>query len=423
MLGHTYIGSEHLLFGLLQEGSGAAYTILSKKNITGDDILAIMIRTIGKGIQTRLTPSDLTPRCKRILEKAIMEAAGMNISYVGTEHILMSLLREKDCYAVKFLKELNVDCDYMYRTLSQTTLFNNDESRKTASSVVRKKEPAKAALIERYGKDLTAYARQQKLDPVIGREKEIHRVIQILSRRNKNNPCLIGEAGVGKTAVVEGLAQMIAQGSVPEDLEGKRLISLDLVAMLAGTKYRGEFEERLKNALEEVALSDNIILFIDEIHTIVGAGAAEGAIDAANILKPQLARGELRVIGATTTNEYRRYIEKDYALERRFQSVAVGEPSEQQAVEILKGLRDKYEAHHRIKITDKAIEAAVKMSARYINDRFLPDKAIDLIDEAASRARRTVSTPPEDIQALEEQLAKLREDKVAAINSQDFEGA
>lgn len=423
LLGHTYIGSEHLLLGLLLEGSGVAWAALRQKGIKAQDILEILVKTVGKGIQSKLSPSDLTPRCKRILENSILEAKKMEQDNVGTEHILMSILKEKESYGVKFLKELGIDCMQFYRELSDSlNLQTNDpiNQRKPAS---KKKDGAKGGMIEKFGHDLTEKARAGALDPVINRQKEIDRVIRILSRRSKNNPCLIGEAGVGKTAIAEGLAQKIVSGEVPAPLKGKRLIALDLVSMLAGTKYRGEFEERVKNTMDEVSSSEDVILFIDEIHTIIGAGAAEGAIDAANILKPQLSRGEIQVMGATTIKEYRKYIEKDYALERRFQSVMVDEPSEPDAIEILKGVRSQYEKHHRVKITDAAIEQAVRLSARYLNDRFLPDKALDLIDEAAAKVKMKSSSQPEELKKQELALQELKEQKEAAIHGQDFERA
>lgn len=423
LLGHTYIGSEHLLLGLILEGSGAAWAVLRQKGIQAQDILEVLIKTVGKGLQSKLSPADLTPRCKRILENAILEAQKMDQTNVGTEHILMSILKEKESYGVKFLKELSVDPIVLYRELSDSlSLQSNDPLfSKKGSTTTKKKDGIKTAMLEKFGHDLTEKARNSKLDPVIGRKIEIERVIRILSRRSKNNPCLIGEAGVGKTAIAEGLAQKIVSGDVPIPLKGKRLIALDLVSMLAGTKYRGEFEERVKNTMDEVSACEDIILFIDEIHTIIGAGAAEGAIDAANILKPQLSRGEIQLLGATTIKEYRKYIEKDYALERRFQSVLVEEPSESDAIEIIKGIREQYEKHHNVKISDTSIEQAVRLSSRYINDRFLPDKAIDLIDEAAAKVKMKTALPPTDIIKYEGILRELKEEKEAAINAQNFE--
>lgn len=423
-LGHTYIGSEHLLAGLLKEGSGVAYNALVQRNVTYTHYRELLTKTIGKGAQSTLTPEDFTPRCKRILETAIAEARTLGNSYVGTEHILIGILKETDSYAVRFLKELGVDCDQIYSTLAVVVgaESNNDlgdKSKRPASKPTR--TATKTTNLDRFSRDLTEYARLGKLDPVIGRDKEIERVIQILSRRSKNNPCIIGEAGVGKTAIVEGLAQRIVEGDVPDLLKNRRLLALDLSGMVAGTKYRGDFEERIKSVIDEVVAAGNIILFIDELHTLIGTGAAEGAIDAANILKPQLARGEIQVVGATTVEEYRRHIEKDAALERRFQSIMVEEPSEQDAIEILRGLRERYETHHKVTITDDALESAVTLSARYIPDRFLPDKAIDLIDEAASRVRIQAVATPANLRELEERLAVLREDKEAAINAQDFE--
>lgn len=426
ILGHTYIGSEHLLLGLLLEGSGTASVALRQRGVAAEAVLELLVKTIGKGIQSKLSPEDLTPRCRRILESALAWAKRCKQGEAGTEHILLSMLREKESYALRFLRELGVDCAQLLRTmeeLAQNPLGEAEAQTGKRPAPGKKARESKTVLLERYGQDYTAKAREGKLDPVIGRQKEIDRVIRILSRRSKNNPCLIGEAGVGKTAVVEGLAQRIAQGAVPESLRGKRLISLDLVSMLAGTKYRGEFEERVKNTMEEVCACENVVLFIDEIHTIIGAGAAEGAIDAANILKPQLSRGAIQLIGATTLQEYRKYIEKDYALERRFQSVVVEEPGEEDAIEIIKGVREQYERHHGLRITDQAVEAAVHLSARYLNGRFLPDKAIDLMDEAAAKVKMRTARPPAAVEAEEQRLQEWREKKEAAIQAQNFEQA
>lgn len=419
-LGHNYVGSEHILLGLLGEKRGVASKILLSYGVTGDALTAAIVQAIGKGTPG-VQPMGMTPHAKEIMELAAAEAAGQGAGYIGTEHMLMAILREKDSSAMGLLRSLGTDARAIYRTLEEggreeSPLASPGEGRKSGE-----KNTLKA--LGQFGIDLTARAREGKLDPVIGREQEIQRVMQILSRRQKNNPCLMGEPGVGKTAIAEGLAQKIVQGDVPEALSGKRLITLDLSAMVAGAKYRGEFEERLKNALQEVKRAGNIILFIDELHMIVGAGAAEGAVDAANILKPALSRGELQVIGATTTQEYRKHIEKDAALERRFQPVTVEEPSQEDAQKILLGLRDKYEAHHKIKITDEAIRGAVEISARYIPDRYLPDKALDLLDEAASRARLKNMTPPPSLKALEDTIAQTEKEKEEAVRTQDFERA
>ncbi len=418
-LGHDYIGSEHVMLGLIKEGSGVAHTVLSKLGVTAEDYEKLLRERIGYGEKTSLTPENLTPRTKQILQVAAMAGARFNSAYVGTEHILIALLQDESCYAIRFLKILGVDPDRVVRELAGAVggqgFVGGPESGKDPGK--------KGTALEQFGRDLTALAREGKIDPVIGRSEEIQRVIQILSRRTKNNPVLIGEPGVGKTAVAEGLALKINAGDVPETLKKKRLISLDLTGMVAGTKYRGDFEERIKSAIDQVKRDGDVLLFIDELHTIIGAGSAEGSTDAANILKPALARGDFQVIGATTINEYRKHIEKDAALERRFQPVTVGEPTEEEAVEILSGLKDRYEAHHKVKITDEALEAAVKLSARYISDRFLPDKAIDLVDEAASRVRLRTFTAPESLQELENRIKELEGDKAAAVNSQDFERA
>lgn len=420
-MGHNYIGSEHILLGLLKEGSGVASVALHECGAEADTILEMIKNTTGIGSATKLNPNDFTPRAKRILEIAYQSARGMFHSYVGTEHLLIAILQEQDSYAVSYLNACGVHENDILKVLSGA--IGVDDEQYNSTNPTDKKLNSKSETLEKYGKDLTALAKEGKIDPVIGREKEIQRVIQILSRRTKNNPCLIGEPGVGKTAIAEGLALQIAKDEVPELLRNKRIISLDLTSMVAGTKYRGDFEERIQKAVEEVKASKDIILFIDEVHTIIGAGSAEGAVDAANILKPSLARGELQVIGATTIDEYRKYIEKDAALERRFQSILVGEPTEEEAVEILKGLRDKYEAHHKVKITDEAIDSAVKMSSRYIADRFLPDKAIDLIDESASELRLKAFTPPQNLKEMEAEIKRLSQEKQSAVNSQNFEDA
>ena len=424
-LGHTYIGSEHIVLGLLKEGTGVAATVLNKLQVTAGQLEQLMSEKIGTGTKTSLSADDFTPRSKRILQIAVMEAARLGHNYVGTEHLLIAILSEGDSYGVRFLQSLGAKSGDILNEISSALSSGEDSAPAPGMSSTSPGKGSKSATktLDQFGRDLTALAAKGGIDPVIGRQTEIERVIQILSRRTKNNPCLIGEPGVGKTAVAEGLALKIAEGQVPELLKNKRVITLDLTGMVAGTKYRGDFEERIKAAMDEVRSAGNIILFIDELHTIIGAGSAEGSTDAANILKPALARGDFQVIGATTINEYRKYIEKDAALERRFQPVMVGEPSEEEAVEILKGLRDRYEAHHKVKITDEAIDAAVKLSSRYIADRFLPDKAIDLMDEASSRVRLRAFTAPTDLQDLEKRIKELEQEKAAAINAQEFERA
>lgn len=417
--GHNYIGTEHILIGLLSTDS--TIPALNNNNITYDGVDRLIREEIGVGNPTSLTPDDFTPRAKRIIEISFQIARTMRNSYVSVEHLLAALLKEDDSYAVKFINELGTDSQRVFDDLINDLSSNSYDSNPQSSS--KKKGKSKTPTLDEFGKNLTELAKQGKIDPVIGREKEIERVIQILSRRNKNNPCLIGEPGVGKTAIAEGLALKIVNGEVPEMLANKTIYSLDLTSMVAGTKYRGDFEERIKKAMDEVKDNKDVILFIDEIHNIMGAGAAEGAVDAANILKPSLARGEIQVIGATTISEYRKNIEKDAALERRFQPVTVGEPTEEETVEILKGLRDKYEAHHKVKITDDAINSAVKLSSRYINDRFLPDKAIDLIDEAASVVRLNAYTLPQNLKDMEEEIKRLNAEKQDAVNNQKFEEA
>ncbi len=421
-LGHTYVGSEHLLLGLLKIGSGVAFAVLSKNGITAENIEELIKNDIGRGTPSRLSPDYFTPRAKNVLETAMGGCSSMGKKYVGTEHLLLGILGEGDNYAIRFLKSVGADINAITNEVLQASGFNpNGSSAPTPKS--GEAYGGKTETLQKYGTDLTKEAKDGKLDPVIGRETEIERVIQILCRRTKNNPCLIGEPGVGKTAVAEGLAQKIANGEVPDILQNKRLFTLNLTGMVAGTKYRGDFEERIKAIIDEVTKSKNVILFIDEVHTLVGAGSAEGATDAANILKPALARGEFQLIGATTIAEYRKNIEKDSALERRFQPVTVNEPSEDDSVLILKGLRDKYEAHHKVTITDEAIVSAVRLSSRYISDRFLPDKAIDLIDEAASRVRLSSNALPEALKTLEEEILETESEKEEAISSQEYERA
>lgn len=421
---HNYVGTEHILYGLVKEGSGVAATALNECGVTEDALREKLESINGTMSLVELTPDDFTPRTKRVLRAAVIISSKTGYTYVGTEHLLLAILSESDSYAVAFLEELGVSVERLAQAVSKGMQGGADDGfggfeNESAPNGSQKGGSA----LDKFGRDLTQAAKNGEIDPVIGREKEIQRVIQILSRRTKNNPVLIGEPGVGKTAVAEGLALEIAKGNVPEILKDKRVVSLDLTGMVAGAKYRGDFEERIKAAIDEVKKSKNTILFIDELHTIVGAGAAEGSADAANILKPSLARGDFQVIGATTLNEYRKYIEKDAALERRFQPVKVGEPTPEQAVQILKGLRDSYEAHHKVKITDKAINAAVTLSSRYIADRYLPDKAIDLIDEGASKVRLASLTSPDNVKELEDEIADYEKEKASAINEQDFERA
>ena len=423
-LGHNYIGTEHILYGLVKEGSGVASRVLENQDVKPENIIDKIVELVGQE-----EPIDgtygFTPRTKRVLENAFIEARKLGYNYIGTEHLLIGILREGDSIATRILLELNVNIPRLYNEIIKVINEGEDLSGEERNTEKETQIGSynKTTTLNQFGEDLTKKAKEGKLDPIVGRKEEIERVIQILSRRTKNNPCLIGEPGVGKTAVVEGLAQKIITGDVPETLKDKRVVSMDISGMVAGAKYRGDFEERIKKALEEVKKAGDVILFIDEIHTIVGAGAAEGAIDAANILKPLLARGEIQLVGATTLNEYRKYIEKDAALERRFSPVTVNEPSEKDTIKILKGIRDKYEAHHGVKISDEAIEAAVKMSIRYINDRFLPDKAIDLIDEAASRAKLKTYTEPSSLKELEEKIEEVKKDKEEAIMTQKFEKA
>lgn len=423
-LGHNYIGSEHILLGILYKGNSIASRLLEAKGVNFKNFQDAVIKASGLGDSGTVTEFQLTPRTKHIIEMSGEIARSHGQSFIGTEHLLLSILSELDSVAVKLLEELGAEPEKMYEEITESIGAKGKESENGFNGYDSENgKNADIASLEKYGTDLTAKAKAGKIDPVIGREEEMQRVVQILSRRTKNNPCLIGEPGVGKTAVVEGLAEKIASGNVPESIRGKKVISLDLSGMLAGAKYRGEFEERIKSVMEAVKKNTDTILFIDEIHTIIGAGAAEGAIDAANILKPALSRGEIQVIGATTLDEYRKYIEKDAALERRFQSVIVGEPSKEDAVKILKGLREKYEEHHKITITDEAINAAVNLGARYISDRYLPDKAIDLIDEAASKKRISEVTMPADFNELEEEIKKVTSEKEAAVQAQEFEKA
>ena len=424
-LGHNYIGTEHLLYGLVEEANGVASKVLANQGVTSAEVLKEIENLIGINEEVSITDIDaigFTPRTKRVIENAFMEARRLNSQYIGTEHLLVGIMREGDSVAVRIMMDLNVNPQKLYNEIVKT-INEADSKEQGAKRGSNRGSFNSTPTLNQYGSDLTKRATEGKLDPVIGRSTEIDRVIQILSRRTKNNPCLIGEPGVGKTAIAEGLAEKIVAGDVPETLKNKRVVSVDISSMVAGAKYRGDFEERIKKSLDEVRKAGDVILFIDEIHTIVGAGSAEGAVDAANILKPLLARGEIQVIGATTTNEYRKYIEKDAALERRFSPVTVEEPSEEDAIKILEGLRDKYEAHHNVKITDDAIKAAVDLSIRYVNDRYLPDKAIDLIDEAASKVKMQSYTKPDSIRKLEEEIEKVNKEKEEAIATQNFEKA
>ena len=444
-LGHTFVGSEHILLGLLSEGEGIAARLMAARGVDTDKFRGAVVELSGAGGRSHVSPSDMTPRVRRIIQNSAAEAGRSGQSYVGTEHLLLAILDEPDCVAVRLLTALSIPVEELRRDVvgfltSPSTTGQEDsyppvqdrsrDSRAERRETDRSERGARSRdgihgtpTLSKFGLDLTAKAKGGSLDPIIGREAETDRVIRILSRRGKNNPCLIGEPGVGKTAVVEGLCQRIADGNIPEPLKGKTVVTVDIPSMVAGAKYRGEFEDRLKSVMAEVRSRPDIILFIDELHTIVGAGAAEGAVDAANILKPALARGEIRVIGATTAEEYRLHIEKDAALERRFQAVTVGEPTEEEAILILMGLRPRYEAHHRMKITDEAIRAAVELSVRYIPDRFLPDKAIDLMDEAAAALRLSSLTEPPDLKRMEGELTTLSREKEEAVKAQEFERA
>ncbi len=418
-LGHTYVGSEHLLLGLLYIDGGVASVILQKNGVDAAKIEELIRTQIGSGTPTKLSPDYFTPRAKRVIESAMNGCSAIGKKFIGTEHLLIGILNDGDNYAVRFLSELGVDVNALTNSILKASGIENSVNLQN----IQKPKNSKTPTLEKYGTDLTENAKNGKIDPVIGRDAEIERIIQILCRRTKNNPCLIGEPGVGKTAIIEGLAQRIVDRNVPEILENKRLFTLDLTGMVAGTKYRGDFEERIKAIIDEVVKSKDVILFIDEVHTIIGVGSAEGSTDAANILKPSLARGEFQLIGATTITEYRKNIEKDSALERRFQPVTVAEPTQEDAILILKGLKSKYEAHHKVEFTDAAIESAVKLSQRYITDRFLPDKAIDLLDEAGSKVRLSNCEMPDTLRTIENQIASAESEKEEAIGAQEFEKA
>src|SRR6476661_7671209 len=437
---HNFVGTEHLLLGLIKLGQGVAVNVLQKLGLDLETVRMEVEKQVGTGPDQKMIGNiPYTPRVKKVLALAAKEAKALNHTYVGTEHILLGLLREGDGVAARVLKNMDVDIEQTRQEILKELdpNFNSGEEAPTNEGGAapgegtgggggkqgEKKGEVKTPALKAFGRDLTEIARKGEMDPVIGRKNEIERVIQILCRRTKNNPVLLGEAGVGKTAIVEGLAQEIAAGNVPELLREKRVITLDLALMVAGTKYRGQFEERIKAVMDEIRRSKNVILFIDELHTIVGAGSAEGAMDASNIIKPALSRGELQCVGATTMNEYRKYIEKDAALERRFQTVKVDAPTVEEAIEILKGLRPKYEAHHKAKLTDEALETAVKFSERYITGRFLPDKAIDVMDEAGARARINAMTRPPNVKEIEKEIEEIRVEKEAAIKAQDFEKA
>ena len=437
-LGHNYVGTEHMLLGLIKEGDGVAAKILESNDINEENVTEAIREMLGTGEPVKEMPNSFTPRTKYVVQRSAVEARRLGHNYVGTEHLLIALLRETSSIAAKILISLGANPQKLYSDVLNMLSDDDGEAIGNGSQYggygqygtgdnsekqSGRSQKSDCPTLMKFGRDLTQMAREGKLDPIIGRDKAIERVIQILSRRSKNNPCLIGEPGVGKTAVAEGLAQKIANGEVPEILKDKRVITLEMSSMLAGAKYRGEFEERLKKAMDEIRTSGKIILFIDELHMIIGAGAAEGAIDAANILKPALSRGEIQIVGATTLGEYRKYIEKDAALERRFQPITLDEPTPEETLEILKGIRDKYEAHHRVKISDKALEAAVNLSIRYISDRFLPDKAIDLIDEAASRLKLKNMTAPPDVREIEEKIEAVKAEKEAAITTQEYERA
>jgi len=421
-LGHGYVGTEHLLIGLIQEGDGVAAKVLEQHGVEEEKVEELVSQLIAPDKAVRVAePSGYTPSASRVLENSYREAVRFKAQLIGTEHILIAMLRESDCVATRLLNTMGVNIQKLYMDILSAMGEDAPAGSWDEMPGTRSKGRTNTPTLNNYSRDLTALAREGKLDPVIGRENEIQRVIQILSRRTKNNPCLIGEPGVGKTAIVEGLAQRVADGNVPETIAEKRVVTLDLSGMVAGSKYRGEFEERIKKVVSEVIEDGNVLLFIDELHTIIGAGGAEGAIDASNILKPSLARGELQLVGATTIEEYRKYIEKDAALERRFQPVMVDEPTEDEAYEILKGLRGRYEEHHKVTITDEALKAAVRLSARHINDRFLPDKAVDLIDEASSKVRLKAFVEPEEIKALEAEIDALEKQKEEALRTEAYE--
>src|SRR5712675_54056 len=422
MLNHNYIGTEHILLGLIHEGEGVAAKALESLGISLEAVRQQVEEIIGQGQQAPSGHIPFTPRAKKVLELSLREALQLGHNYIGTEHILLGLIREGEGVAAQVLVKLGADLNRVRQQVIQL-LHGYQGKEPAASGAPSESAPSTSLVLDQFGRNLTQGAREGKLDPVIGREKEVERVMQVLCRRTKNNPVLVGEPGVGKTAVVEGLAQKIVKGEVPETLKDKQLYTLDLGALVAGSRYRGDFEERLKKVLKEIRTRGDIILFIDELHTLVGAGAAEGAIDAASILKPMLARGELQTIGATTLDEYRKHLEKDAALERRFQPIKVEEPTVIHTIEILKGLRERYEAHHRVTITDQAIVPAANPADRYISDRHLPDKAIDLIDEAAAKVRLQLFNAPPDLRQLEDEIAKVRKEKEAAIEAQQFERA
>lgn len=423
-LGNKYVGTEHILLGLTLVSDSVAAKALESQGVTYHQVMD-KIQSMTGGTSAYYIPADFTPRAKRVVESSVQEAFRMGTGYVGTEHIIIALIRENDNIAVRIMVSLDLNLQRLYDDIMNMLGEGEDQnsSARGMNSQGEKQEKSATETLDKFSRDMTALAKKNKFDPIVGRDKEIERIVQILSRCTKNNPCLVGDPGVGKTAIVEGLAQKIAEGNVPDTLKNKRIVGLDISAMVAGSKYRGEFEERMKKAMDEVKADGNIILFVDEIHTIIGAGAAEGAIDASNILKPALSRGEIQLIGATTLEEYWKHIEKDAAFERRFQPVKVEEPDEQAAVAMLKALRDKYEMHHKVTISDDAIEAAVKLSSRYVSDRFLPDKAIDLIDEAASRLRLKTFSAPDNVAEMEEKLAEMEKEKEAAIKTEEFEKA
>ncbi|MBI1976804.1 MAG: AAA family ATPase, partial [Candidatus Omnitrophica bacterium] len=423
---HDYIGTEHVLLGLIREGEGVAAAVLQKLGLSPDNIRLEVEKLVQPGPATMVSGDiPFTPKAKKVIELAMDEARALGHNYIGTEHLLLGLIREGEGVASQVLLNMGLDLNKVRNEVMNLlgSAMPGPTQQQGSGGGSAQGQRTKTPALDAFGRDLTALAREGKLDPVVNRKDEIERVIQILGRRTKNNPVLLGEAGVGKTAIVEGLAQLIVRGEIPEILKDKRVVILDLALMVAGTKYRGQFEERIKAVMDELKRSENVIIFIDELRTLVGAGAAEGAIDASNILKPALARGEIQCIGATTLDEYRKYIEKDAALERRFQTIIVEPPSVEETFEILKGLRDKYEAHHRVKFTDSSLEAAAKLSDRYISGRFLPDKAIDLIDESGSRARLSIMTAPEGLKELEAKLETIRKEKESAVKGQDFEKA